>query len=199
MTSKFCNSRKRRKAENLDKIDAGPKWGGEGYCKLPAGSGTDHVGSGRCKLHGGASPIRNGIYSKIEREKLREMVEYFENVANPMELTSEIAAARAFLLKFINDYESVVEALLDWHTEWAITNQQPEGPPPRLPSQQKIIMLLDTISKIVKRQQDMKSENAVTRSDLYRIMMEMGRVVETHCKLEDWEKVKNDWLAIRLA
>lgn len=27
-----------------------------GVCKLPAGHGTDHVGIGRCKLHGGSTP-----------------------------------------------------------------------------------------------------------------------------------------------
>lgn len=29
---------------------------GEGTCTRPAGWGTDHVGSGRCKLHGGSTP-----------------------------------------------------------------------------------------------------------------------------------------------
>jgi hypothetical protein len=29
---------------------------GEGECQQPAGWGTDHPGTGRCKLHGGASP-----------------------------------------------------------------------------------------------------------------------------------------------
>jgi hypothetical protein len=28
---------------------------GEGFCHRPAGWGTDHVGSGRCKLHGGST------------------------------------------------------------------------------------------------------------------------------------------------
>ena len=38
--SRFCGARKRQ---------------GEGYCRRPAGWGTDHVGMGRCKLHGGAT------------------------------------------------------------------------------------------------------------------------------------------------
>jgi hypothetical protein len=29
------------------------KTDGDGYCKQPAGWGTDHAGLGRCKLHGG--------------------------------------------------------------------------------------------------------------------------------------------------
>ena len=42
-------------------------------CKRPAGWGTDHVGEGRCKLHGGATPrgplhprYKHGKYSKYE-------------------------------------------------------------------------------------------------------------------------------------
>jgi hypothetical protein len=33
-----------------------PKRQGDGTCTRPAGWGTDHVGAGRCKLHGGCSP-----------------------------------------------------------------------------------------------------------------------------------------------
>lgn len=34
----------------------GAKTRAGGKCKRPAGAGTDHVGHGRCKLHGGSSP-----------------------------------------------------------------------------------------------------------------------------------------------
>jgi len=40
-TTRYCGSRKKR---------------GEGTCTRPAGWGTNHVGSGHCKLHGGSSP-----------------------------------------------------------------------------------------------------------------------------------------------
>jgi hypothetical protein len=39
--SKYCGAKKRQ---------------GEGTCTRPAGWGTDHVGIGRCKLHGGRTP-----------------------------------------------------------------------------------------------------------------------------------------------
>ena len=32
------------------------KTDGSGYCQQPAGMGTDHLGYGRCKFHGGDSP-----------------------------------------------------------------------------------------------------------------------------------------------
>lgn len=34
-------------------------------CRRPAGWGTWHPGAGRCKLHGGSTPIRHGLRSKV--------------------------------------------------------------------------------------------------------------------------------------
>jgi hypothetical protein len=42
-------------------------------CTLPAGWGTDHVGSGRCRLHGGAT--RNGRVAAAKEEAQREAVQ----------------------------------------------------------------------------------------------------------------------------
>lgn len=41
-----------------------------GTCKQPAGHGTTHVGVGRCKLHGGASPqAERGGRAELERRR----------------------------------------------------------------------------------------------------------------------------------
>ena len=37
-------------------------------CARPAGWGTQHLGFGRCKLHGGATPYKHGRYSKVVRK-----------------------------------------------------------------------------------------------------------------------------------
>ena len=39
-------------------------------CTQKAGWGTDHVGMGKCKLHGGKSLRRHGRYSGITRERM---------------------------------------------------------------------------------------------------------------------------------
>jgi hypothetical protein len=51
-------------------------------CKLPAGWGTDHVGEGRCKLHGGASPrgedhpqFEHGLFSDYLSDEDRQAID----------------------------------------------------------------------------------------------------------------------------
>jgi hypothetical protein len=41
-------------------------------CRQKRGWRTSHPGQGRCHLHGGSTPIRHGLYSKIWRPSLEE-------------------------------------------------------------------------------------------------------------------------------
>lgn len=53
---RLCGARKRQ-----------PRHLGE-RCARPAGWGTTHLGFGRCKLHGGATPYKHGRYLRTVRE-----------------------------------------------------------------------------------------------------------------------------------
>jgi hypothetical protein len=69
-------------------------------CERPAGWGTDHVGEGRCKLHGGCSPggpITNGRQAKKTSRQLRDKIQRHLNDPNPLDLTGELALLRALL------------------------------------------------------------------------------------------------------
>ncbi len=48
----------------------GKKRQGEGTCTRPAGWGTDHVGVGRCKLHGGGTPSHAKAAQRVIGERL---------------------------------------------------------------------------------------------------------------------------------
>ncbi|MBU0609035.1 MAG: hypothetical protein KKI08_14205 [Armatimonadetes bacterium] len=48
-----------------EKILCGAKNRSGNPCRQVAGMGTNHLGAGRCKYHGGATPIKHGMYSKI--------------------------------------------------------------------------------------------------------------------------------------
>jgi hypothetical protein len=54
-------------------------------CGLPAGWGTDHVGEGRCRLHGGATPrgedsphFKHGLFSDYLSEEDRNTIDALE-------------------------------------------------------------------------------------------------------------------------
>lgn len=52
-----------------DYVTGGP---GDGHpCRKPAGFGTDHPGVGSCKFHGGAKPIKHGLFSKYVRKEYK--------------------------------------------------------------------------------------------------------------------------------
>lgn len=80
-------------------------------CRLPAGWGTDHVGEGRCKLHGGASPrgvdsphFKHGARSKyFDPSSIIGFDEWREQIGPALELEEDLLAmmyiARQALLK----------------------------------------------------------------------------------------------------
>ena len=76
-------------------------------CRRPAGWGTDHVGTGKCKLHGGAStgpPIKTGRYSLRHRRKLQAKIGQFLDDPAPGDLTSELALMRALLQDYLERF-----------------------------------------------------------------------------------------------
>jgi hypothetical protein len=79
-------------------------------CQRKAGWGTDHVGSGRCRAHGGNAgrPPTHGLYSKTAREglaaKIREAREH-----DTQELRDEVAVLRALLTDYLEDVHTVDE------------------------------------------------------------------------------------------
>lgn len=70
-----------------DNICGATKRDGSGdKCSLPAGWGTNHTGTGRCKLHGGATPLDNGIFSDVVREQDKEVLDALEDIQTAQKL-----------------------------------------------------------------------------------------------------------------
>lgn len=74
----------------------GKKHQGEGTCTRPAGWGTPHPGTGRCKLHGGCLPssMKAGELALLEREARElfgELVPDIKPVDNPLAAYAELA------------------------------------------------------------------------------------------------------------
>ena len=100
----------------------------EGACTRPSGWGTDHPGEGRCKLHGGGSPIRTGRYSVIKRERIRELIAQFEEDPNPLDMTPELVTCRALFVDYVERYDEFTEQLKAWHQSY--DGDSPTAKPP---------------------------------------------------------------------
>lgn len=167
---------------------------GSGHCTQPAGSRTDHPGEGRCWLHGGATPIRHGRYSTISRERLRDLVDQYREDPDPLDLTAELAVARSLLHNYLEREEELQEAFLKWNTERMAEGKKPHRPP----SLEDAIGLVSEISKIVKRIEDIRSQDALSRPELARIYSEMYRAVQMCADDDTAQEIARAWQQIRL-
>lgn len=99
----------------------GARTRGTGVCRNQPGFKTDHLGQGKCYLHGGATPIKHGRYSSIQRQELRVLIEHHEADPNPLDILPELAAARALFQNFIERYDAWRDALIAWHQSYKAT------------------------------------------------------------------------------
>lgn len=76
----------------------GAKTRGNTACNRPSGWGTKHVGVGKCKLHGGASPIKHGLYSKYAKHTLAATVQSLLDEPELVNLREQIAFKQALIL-----------------------------------------------------------------------------------------------------
>lgn len=83
-------------------------------CQQPAGWGTNHVGQGRCKLHGGnaGAPIKTGRYS-IKRQELARKAQEFSSDTTPGDLTGELILMRALLQDYLDRFGDGIPLPLD--------------------------------------------------------------------------------------
>lgn len=117
-------------------------------CELPAGWGTDHVGEGRCRKHGGNAgrPIIHGRYSLKHRASLQAKADEFLSDAAPSDLSSELALARALLQDYLERYN--------------------EGMPIPVEEIERIMGMIETISKLTERIMRMLQQTALTQAEL---------------------------------
>lgn len=75
------------------------------YCQNTAGYGTEHVGTGRCKFHGGASNGRPAMLDTIRARfnglTLQEDYDKIANDPNLVNMRSELAATKTLVAEII--------------------------------------------------------------------------------------------------
>ena len=84
-------------------------------CQNRAGKGTDHIGEGRCRFHGGATPVVRGLYSKVRRMRIGQRMAEIQNDPQLYTLESELALVKVLTEQSVEDHQRREAALLAWH------------------------------------------------------------------------------------
>ena len=140
-----------------------------GYCRLNAGYGTDHLGEGRCEYHGGRagrSPT-HGMYSKHLTSTVKE--EYDKLVTSPtlVDLQGELALIKSLLNNFMANIE---DKLNDDERNWWVQNTK-AGKTVSAEAN-ALLRLLEQISKIYEKiiNAEQKMQDKLTVRDVYIIL-----------------------------
>lgn len=169
----------------------GRKKDGTGYCQNPAGWKTDHVGTGRCHLHGGLAtgrPIVHGknsvhaIRQEVKDGTLNDLMEKFIAI-DSTDSRQEIAMYRAYVVKIINEQEALTEAILAWH-ESNGTKPKPED----LPRISVISKSLKELTDAIQKQRKLVLDTAVSARRFRNFLTNLRSIVEHNCT-EDQQEV----------
>lgn len=99
----------------------GKKRQGEGTCARPAGWGTDHVGAGRCKLHGGCAPSgRKAGSLKLVEQQARQL--FGKVVPDIVPVDNPLAAYAAFAGE-VMAWKQLMASLLEDLSIVAVTSE----------------------------------------------------------------------------
>jgi len=148
------------------------------YCRNRAGSGTKHTGVGRCAKHGGVKDgdrrVTTGERSETVTTSLAELIATERARPDPLDLSGELATLRAL-------HASLLAASGD------------------SPDRDASKSLLEAIGRMVERVERIRSQNAISRPELNRIMHEMWRAVDGRITDETIKgAIREDWMRISL-
>lgn len=177
-----------------------PKRASEGFCRNRAGKRTPHLGRGPCYLHGGISKnkvdrrLKHGRYSTVSDVRLREILQELEDDPNPLDVIPELQLARANLIDWTERFSELKTAILNWNA-----SRGEDERPVQVPDLLQMQPLLEAISRIVYRIERAQSDKYIPRGQLYRLMMAMGRVIDSRVQDERVrEQIKDDWLRLEI-
>ena len=141
------------------------------YCRRRAGHGTGHMGMGRCRYHGGNSVVQHGMTSRYHQVAIADMIAKHQADPDPLNLLPELATLRALLESRLETGKMNADAAAK---------------------------LITAIASVVARIEKIRSENAISRPEFFRLMQAMAAVVEQHVKdPETLKGISDGWLAIR--
>ena len=126
------------------------------YCRSRAGARTGHVGVGRCWVHdgGGETRVKHGLLRRpyqLRTPRLSELIEIHAADPAPLDLSTELALARALLQDWLD---------------------RDDGDP------RDGMKLVEKVTQIVERIEGINSKNYITFGQLKRFLFMVKRVLE---------------------
>lgn len=190
-------------------------WNGkrEKYCNARAGQGTDHLGSGRCKNHGGSTPYITGRYAEVPRGKVADHLERLEMETEEEQLNilPEARMLRAVLADYIERFDEFRDAIIAYNDDEMLGAQIERRKPVmiRVPDLAEVGKLLEGVANIVDKVHKQRQANAISRKDFFRLMGAMALIVNK--RIDEIEKligqdraekvkksIQEDWKKIQL-
>lgn len=136
-------------------------------CKLKAGYGTDHLGTGRCKFHGGKTPrgpdsphFKHGRYASAFKGQFKEHFEAAMADGQPLDLLPELAAQRAMMTRYVE----------------AVTAKKRVS----LQNLLTVVNIAETIAKTAVRIVDARNKTALTNAEINFVLGGMKQVLEKY-------------------
>lgn len=187
----------------------------EKYCRARAGQGTDHLGQGRCKNHGGSVPIKSGRYSDVVRHSLGEQIERLEmeDEKDQLDILPEATLLRGITSDMLERWNEFFNGVIEWNKQEDIEAKEQERRPKfvNVPDLKDLGDLTKKVAEIVNMVHKQRSANAISMPDLIRVMQAMAQVLidatEKHLKgrvpqqvVDTYiETVQSEWRKIKLA
>jgi hypothetical protein len=185
----------------------------EKYCRARAGQGTEHLGQGRCKNHGGSTPIVHGRYSEVVRDSLGEHIDRLEleSEKEKLDILPEATLMRGIVLEMSEKWERIIAALIAWNEAESVEAAAMERRPKfmHVPQITELADLAKKTAEVVNMVHKRRAANAITLPDFHRLMARMADVVvveadklERFCPVEKIDAFKQavdkGWREIKL-
>lgn len=168
------------KAEGAKRCSS-PRKQGRGPCTQAAGWGTQHPGEGRCKLHGGNAAIKHGRYSTILHRPLAELLAKHDADPEWRDLKKEASLVRAMLELYVAKFgDRLEDPALAAGTAAVITG------------------LVERARRVIETIEKVEAANAITQPDFFRLVRQMGVIVEAHVEDEGArQKIAAGWAGLQ--
>lgn len=179
---KYCNARVVRYGND------GKPFGK--YCGMAAGHGTDHLGLGRCKLHGGAShgaPIVHGLYAKSLNSTLSDEIERISKDPNFLNLYEEFAVTKAMfsdLLKNVSEMMEEINPDGSKNNVWIGHKQTAHGVERVISPEARLLTnMMETISRSMERivAAETRIQNTLTIRSVQVILQQIKNNINDYC------------------